>query len=513
MIVTTFPHALYEGGSAMLAPAAQPTHLTKWERWFLALSSVAIFLLILVPLLWPPALGAADNGDYQRLAHRVGIDGVEYYSGNPWPYFTAAYSRWDWQPMPWASLTPFQAASSTVWPVSLVRLVTNLLGDTATAPFQTYHLCIVYAIMLTAALTLLERFVLLRLHGWSLPFLLLAALMLLDSMHLCWLNSLYSEAMIFIGLLLTMGCAVTVLSTPPGSRLCLIMTVLSWISGFLLVTSKPQVAVAWPFVVVFLLFLTRYAIKPLPSKRLAAALVAFQILWSGSTCFELYRWNNAINEEATLFSAIFDGLLTLTDDPEGMLADLGLDPIMASDKGKTGYDDHEQMVAPPYSAKGREMIYDRIDTFGLLRYYITHPALLIQALDITCRHAAAPAVELHRQMDQPPTEESAARINLWAKLRPHVMPNRLWQYALCFGAALAYCLVRLRKDRGQQRLLAGLMLSILLIGLEQLPLPFIGNGLADTNKQLYLFMLVCDLSLLSALFVFLGHLRQKYSFR
>ena len=116
-------------------------------------------------------------------------------------------------------------------------------------------------------------------------------------------------------------------------------------------------------------------------------------------------------------------------------------------------------------------------------------------------------------MDQPPTEESAARINLWAKLRPHVMPNRLWQYALCFGAAFAYCLVRLRRDRGQRRLFAGLMLSVLLIGLEQLPLPFIGNGLADTNKQLYLFMLVCDLSILSALFVFLGHLRQKYSFR
>ena len=40
-----------------------------------------------------------------------------------------------------------------------------------------------------------------------------------------------------------------------------------------------------------------------------------------------------------------------------------------------------------------------------------------------------------------------------------------------------------------------LYMSIMTMGIIQYPLPFIGNGLADTNKQLYLFMLCWDITI------------------
>ena len=62
-----------------------------------------------------------------------------------------------------------------------------------------------------------------------------------------------------------------------------------------------------------------------------------------------------------------------------------------------------------------------------------------------------------------------------------------------------FCNLRLRRaGDGRSRLMTLLFLAVLLTGILQYPLPFLGNGYADTNKQLYLFMLCHDVCMLWA---------------
>lgn len=482
--------------------------------WVAGLACTLVAALMVAWVLFlPPRLGAADNGDFTRIAGRMSVDGTQQLSGSEWPYFHEVNERWLWQPMNWAQLTPAEASFSAVWPVSLLRLATNLVGDTAITPLSTAALAAVYAAMLLLAVFLLARFAAAR-WGWrGLLCALPAAVMLLGGMHLAWFNSLYGEAMLYVGLLLTLGCFVTAIQAE-GSQAAL-MLIPCCLATSLLLCGKPQAVLGWPFWTAMLVILAIHVLRPLARRcflrRALTVFLAAHLLWSAASCAVLYAWNNVLNEGATLFSAIFDGALMLTDDPEAMLADMGLDPAMAADRGKNGYWDPTDLVAPPYSPKGESMLYSRMNTMGLLKYYITHPAYLYQALEITAQQAVTPAISLHHFVGEVETDHADhTRFGWWAQLRPYVTPRHFWQYVLLYGGMIAVCVLRLRREDGQGRLLTLLFLLVLFTGVVQYPLPFIGNGYADTTKQLYLFMLCHDVCMLTAVCYVISRFCRKF---
>lgn len=474
----------------------------------LAAAAVVLWVLFL-----PPHLGAADNGDFWRIAGRMGVDGVQHLSGSDWPYFHEVNEHWLWQPMNWAQLTPAEASFSAVWPVSFLRLVTNLVGDTAAMPLSTAALAGVYAAMLLLAVFLLTRFAAAR-WGWrgllpALP----GAVMLLGGMHLAWFNSLYGEAMLFVGLLLTLGCFVTAIQAE--GRRAAWMLIPCCLATSLLLCGKPQAVLGWPLWTAMLVILAIHVLRPLARRcflrRALAAFLAVHLLWSAASCTVLYAWNSAINEDATLFSAIFDGVLMLTDDPEAMLADMGLDPVLAADRGKNGYCDRNDMIAPPYSPRGEAMLFSHMNTMRLLKYYVTHPAYLLQAMEITAQQAVSPAISLHHFAGEAEAiHTDHTRFGWWARLRPYVTPRHFWQYVLLYGGMLAVCALRLRRQNSRGRLLTLLFLAVLLTGVVQYPLPFLGNGYADTNKQLYLFMLCHDVCMLTAVCYGISRLCRRF---
>ena len=486
---------------SVLIRKARPALRRPWA-WALGFTACAA-VIVLAVVFAPPRLGAADNGDFYRIAARMGVDGTQRLSGSEWPYFHEVNERWLWQEMDWRQLTPSQASFSAVWPVSLVRLITNLFSGTAETPLSTAALALVYMGMLLVAVFLLTRFALIRWRLRGLLLMLPGAVMLLGSMHLAWLNSLYGETMLYVGLLLTLGCFLTAVSarSPAAQALWLLPC---GAAAYLLCCGKPQAVLAWPLWMALLAVLAVRALRRMNRRRmltwLCAVLLVVQTVWSGLCCLNLYRWNSELNESATLFSALFDGILTLTDDPEAMLEDMGLDPALAADVGKNGYSDPNDMVAPPYSDRGREMIDSKINTLGLLKYYVTHPAYLLEALEITAQQAVEPAIALHHFVGEAEAAHTDhTRFGLWARVRPHVTPRHFWQYVLLYGGMLAVCALRLRRaGDGRSRLMTLVFLAVLFTGVLQYPLPFLGNGYADTNKQLYLFMLCHDVCMLWA---------------
>lgn len=260
-------------------------------------------------------------------------------------------------------------------------------------------------------------------------------------MHLAWFNSLYGEAMMYIGILLCIGCALETISARRGSRYGLIMSVVMSGCTYCLVMSKPQSVLSlfmWFGASGSMLMYHSKGVKAFCRSRrmlasLCACIIAFNTIYTAVCSVAFYRWNSKLVEKDTLYQSITYGALLLTDQPEQMCIEMGIDPIMAKDIGKGAYQDVGEYVTPPRSAEAEERLYSRINTFSLLRYYVTHPQYLFELLERDAEYAVSPATMLHINYDASGELANARTFGtMWQKIRHLLVPRHFWQYVIFY---------------------------------------------------------------------------------
>ncbi len=457
-----------------------------------------------------PHMGVANNGDFYRFAERVGIDGIQYYVGDIYPFYNLLTELWNWKELDWMLLTPFKPSFGNIWPITFIRALTKIFSDTVTTPFNTIYLSYVYTVLFLVACGLLVKFVISKFGALSPYFVIAGGIQFLGSSHLAYFNSFYGEAMLFVGLFLALALLLEAIHT--SSWKCSFFTmILHYFASFLFLTAKPQGVLALPFWAIVQIIVTIYLLKNSTVwKRwiriMLPTILVIHLIWSGLTCWNLYQWNNEYNEKDTLYSAIFNGALLLTEtEEEGrqMLEDMGLDPDLIADKGHHPYMPAEQLTLVPRTDEAQEKLYDKINTLGVLKYYLEHPDYLLQVLDITAQHALTPRtnyIQFAGEMHDDNVAENG-RFTMWENLRKYVVPHYFWQYVVIY-AVLVICALRAlfvhRKDM-KYTVMVLIYLLIMATGVLQFPLPFIGNGYSDTTKQLYLFMLCWDITMLTTI--------------
>lgn len=488
---------------------------------------ILVCLVLYLVLFFPPRMGAANNGDFYRLAERCSVYGFESFTDDPYPFFSKIYEKWNWEELDWSLLTPAKQSCGNIWPIMLVRLIINVVSSTDRVPFSTYYLSLVYAGLFLGATILLIKFALKIIPRGAIILIFTAIIMFMGSMHLAWFNSFYGEAMLYVGLLLSLGLfshLICFSHTPPVTIFLLFLTCFS---NYLFLTGKSQNVLAWPFWVIMLVIVTIFVYKKSKNgltrtaKRIfgtvCTIIVGIYIIYSGISCYKLYQWNSELNEKDTLYQAIMLGALEIAQSEEEeqiILAEMDLSPELALDKGKHAYLPSEEYNIAPRSEKAEELLYNKINTFGLLKFYITHPKYLYRALEITSSQAVYPATSLLMPKQDTPidVESNHGRFTLWENFRPLLVPHHFWQYVIIYLILFITCIRYLiyHKTELQHKILICLYMLIMMTGIIQFPLPFIGNGLADTNKQLYLFMLCWDITALVAIAWVVNQLYKKY---
>lgn len=474
-----------------------------------------------------PRLGTADNGDFYRLALVAGVDGRQAAADGKNPYFYSLREEYPYLPLHTENAPKLTERYGNFWPAMVVRCLTKLFSDTVSTNFYTWQLALVYYVFLLFGFGFWIRtaFKCLGKMG-GLLFVAAAVFLLFGSMHLAWLNSFYGEALLFTGLIFTLG-VYSAIYTPGEKRKDWHDAVLLLLAGggtFLFLTAKAQNVLCAPLWIALLLGTAWYLFRKTDSGRWKALLCAVACLWTvwiGVCSVGVYRWNDNYNSHDTLYSSIMNGALCLTDtaeETEHMLLDMGLDPDLAADKGKHPYQNEESYYLYPRSEEAQTRLYDRISTIGLLKYYLTHPSYLFHAMEITAGKAIDPATDLIHVVKDPDSgvyHEGHTRFGWWEKLRPNVVPRHFWEYIVLFLLFFSFSVwefVRARRKEGFAALPIFLM-AIMLTGIVQYPLPFIGNGYSDTNKQLYPFMLCWDVSVLLVLTMALRELAAAVSSR
>ena len=476
----------------------------------------AAFLVFLVALAMSAIVqfvgvraGCVNNGDFGRMMDQLGLiwQGDIFYNVDAQLGRRVIEDYAFRDAFDWTSLTFLNPKYSLIYPASLVRLFCNLTGQ----DFSTWYLSLVMNAVLIACLVsivydlhgLLGRYAVLLGMG-------LCAVFFCES-YLVWFNSLFGESCMLMGLFMVIACCVH-LAVKPANK-CWPTVLLLLFSARVLVCAKAQMLVTLPFVLILVILFALYQ-RPLPLKGLIPYILTVMVacVIITSDCITVYRDNSGISERQTVWQATFYGALMISDDPEATMEELGIDKRMLPDIGKDAYQADEDYVISPNSPEADAALYDHVNTFTMVKYYLRHPVQLYKMLN----HAASASRTVYNEFraylgqDYSQPHDTVQKLGAWLYWRYFFTCGSFLGYVLLYGAAMAAALFVIfgnRERDGRWKMLSVVFLWILLTGAVQFPISVIGNGFADNHKQMFGFMMCHDFLVVFSLTILVRYLK------
>lgn len=150
-----------------------------------------------------------------------------------------------------------------------------------------------------------------------------------------------------------------------------------------LACAKAQYALFAPVLLVWWGILAFATAKNRAARAGTAAGALLIIFLLGASAVSVYRNNESVSSQDTLYSGLLNGILLYADDPETALEELGLDSGLLADKGKHPYLPKEDYYCPPRTEMAEEMIYSKVSSTDYLRWYLTHSKAFWRLLNDT----------------------------------------------------------------------------------------------------------------------------------
>jgi hypothetical protein len=322
---------------------------------------------------------------------------------------------------------------------------------------------------------------------------------LFDGNYLVWFNSIYGEAMIITTLLLFIGSVLYFTDNYKNSNNKMIFFI--FISIFLFLGAKMQCFSSLPILVLF--FFRIYSLH-LKNKTIFhvknKVFIPFAVLifYVGG----IYLQVNRTCGIDTQYNSVFYGILKNSDDPERDLALLGLPSDMAVEAGKHAYLSKDQYIKyTPGSELTKSEFNRKISNTKLLLFYLKQPDRLIDGMKYTATRSFDTGGSLgkYEKSSDMGYVYKLNRFTLWSCFRVSKLPKNLLFIIIFYFLLILISVIEYKKSCDMsEKLRIELLWAIILIGLMQFPMPYIGNGEADTSKQLFLFNYTFDLSLIAA---------------
>jgi len=457
---------------------------------FLIFLICSVFITAYV-LFIPPRPGVADQGDFQRVMIVTGLVEKKMPDNESellyFKYVKPEYIMTPVNPLRFFGIIP---TTSMIYPVTAARFLCRMAGF---GVFSTEVLAIVYAIMYITALTLCIKW-----HGSvSIPIIfpltILSLFILLDGNYLVWFNSLYGEPMMITGLVLFLASILNISRKIQSLKSKDLLFAV--ISAFLFLGSKIQCITALPFVVIIIarVFALKYGTgKAIYPKK---ALIPIVLL-----VFYTLGFFNQVNSTCgidTRYNSVFYGILNDSDDPERDLRMLGLKTDMAVEAGKHAYlPENQYEKYAPRSPVTMEEFNQKISNFKIIWFYLQNPERLVKGMEYTASQSFQTSSSLgkYKKTDIEEYTYLFERFTCWSDFRSRYLPKKLWFIVSFYVIVLAITICKYFEAKEiSRRLRIELVLFIAAIGIFQFPMPYLGNGKADTAKQLFLFNFTFDI--------------------
>jgi hypothetical protein len=456
-------------------------------------------LIIAYVLCQSPQPGVADQGDFDRVMNVSGLELKPEQINDPGfvRFLDYPVTEYRISAVSAPNLLKRLSATSMAYLITLINSICLLLGKDT---FKTAYLAAAYVIMYSCAFYVIFKHLNVKNRLKLTLFVLIAFFVFLDGNYLVWFNSLYGEPMMITTLALYIAAWLYYIyhrHIVKSANTIFLTMVPIFAAAFLFLGSKLQVISALPVIILMLINLWRENRGLLKPRQVWLFGIFSLILVAYSLG---YAYTNKQMSEYTRYNSLFYGILKDSPNPAQDLLDLGLSPDMAADAGKHAFlEEREYVRYVPLSDITREEFYNKISNADLVRFYITHPQRLAAGMQYTADHAFTTSTVLGKyqraDIEKPVSEFD--RFTAWSSLREKYLPRSLWFLIFSYGLATGVSVLMYIKRRGVKEVESGLRLfwAVMLIGLLQFPMPLVGNGQADTAKQLFLFNFTFDIVL------------------
>ncbi|WP_010274010.1 glycan biosynthesis hexose transferase WsfD [Paenibacillus senegalensis] len=494
---------------------------------------LASLLILSVILLFKPLIGMANNGDFERIMTSASLSYAT--DDREEKYFNYFISRFPITGEIWTAIPTYLSSQ-----VILVKLATWISQLFTPGWLDIRFLALLYMLLLSAAFYCIIRSVPAQYRAvrWTLAIMLIVVFA--DAGYAAYFNSLFGEPVSLVFLLLLMGFAMAISrqvhqrsvqelqreeqhsgsqfeegqrsdeggqvrnsrkSTRTEQRTERAKAKRSertqwwllagfYLAGIFVVGAKVQNA---PVVLILLLIGIRlWGLSP--AKLWKAAVVtgsALLVLTSVAAYTAINKDIKVINQ----FQTVFYGILKTSETPEEDLRELGLNPDWAVLAGYNYFvpDMPLDIKDPEFEAELRE----HISHSKVALFYLKHPQRFWNILSIAAEHAFTikPTYmgNYEKEEGQSPGALSHA-FTLYSKAKLHLLPKSM---ALIIVSYLVFGLIWIseyvKKRSRARRLALEMIMGVAIIGLIQLVVPVIGDGLADLEKHLFMFNVTWDM--------------------
>lgn len=443
-------------------------------------AALAAAVILAWLLLWKPVIGIADNGDFLRIMGTVGLDYAD-----PALSYEQKYFGWFIREFTMKGMGLGGYVSTSLVPVMIGKLLCLAIGKSL---FDMRAVALVYAALFIAGGWLLLRCCKGR-NPWGNAVLgLLFVVMFADIGYSAYYNTLFSEPMAYVAMLLTLGFVLTLLR---GAQP---MSFYLWgfaISAVLLIGAKVQNAPVGILLALLCFRLTALR-KGGGWRRKAGWLAVVLVAASAAIYLSLPREIKIINQYQTVFFGVLKG----SENPAADLRELGLPEKLAVNAGTNYFepapiDQHDPVFAKEY--------YPAFSHVKVGLFYLKHPGRFWEKLEIAGEHGMTIRpyyLGSFERSEGLKSGEVSYAFSLWSEFKHRVLPNKLWfilaVFVLYYGLVIRRYLNAFRvRDRIRLEVLAGLGL----VALFQFVTPVVGDGEADLAKHLFGFNVSFDLML------------------
>lgn len=450
-------------------------------------------------LFYPPMPGVADQGDFGRVTAAAGLgEFVDPYLDNNTRWYKYVTTKYEMGSLDFSRLTGIVPATSTIYPVSIARLICTILGMDY---FTTKVLAFIYASLYIFSLYICFRCLKFSKNASVIFFIAFSLFIFLDGNYLMWFNSLYGEPTMIVSLLMLAASILYITENLNGIKLSMILFV--FISTFLFLGAKMQCFSALPFIALLIFRVIQVYNKQPKKTNIKAYLIAFTLIITYYVGGIYFIVNSTCGVD-TEFNSVFYGVLKNSNNPRDDLKALGLSPDLAVEAGKHAYlPNYRYAKYVPRSPLTIKEFNEKMSNLKLLKFYLLNPERFIDGMKYTSTKifdTRGLYLGKFERSEVPETEYFFDRFTSWSNFRVSKLPKSIAFLILFYLTVILISIIEYKKRRkdGKWQLRIELLWLIIVIGLVQFPMPYIGNGEADTTKQLFLFNFTFDVIFVAA---------------
>lgn len=490
-----------------------PKNYIKWITLvFIVLASLIFTWILFVN----PKLGVADQGDFDRVMNATGLSLLDSDINNPNFIRFYEYIVTDYKINSVNNIFITISGTSMGALITLICYICKLLGQSI---FKTQYLAIAYFLIYLSAFLIILKSINLKNPIKYTILILLTLFIFFDGNYLIWFNSLYGEPMMIITLLLFIASVLYYTyykySLKKEDKL-FSKLVYIFVSALLFIGSKLQVTMCLPFIILLIAKIVWDNRKSFSRTNSFIIGILFILLLAYPIAINI---NSGSLSKDTQYNSVFYGVLNGSDTPEQDLIDMGLNPDMAVEAGKHSYlspDQYEKYI--PRTEITEEQFYSKMSNSKLAKFYLTHPKRLLEGMQYTASKAFYTSTDLGKTYqaynEEPVTKFS--RFTTWSYIRENLLPKQLWFIIAIYLIMFIYSAIAYIKNKSNPeiRIKSLIILTLIFISGLQFPMPFVGNGHADTSKQLFLFNFIFDIFFISILMYIIckliDYIKNKY---